>query len=518
MKKTLSILLICVLALGLLAGCGSSSTTTPPAATTATQAPATSAPAAAKTEITIAIQGEPTTLDTQYPDDGNMRTITWSIFEPLYKLDGVTLEPIPCLATDYEIVDDLTWKFTVRDGVTFHDGSAFTVDDAVYSINRIIDPEYNSQIFSDFESIAKAEKVDDKTLTITTSVPDPILLKRLTKLDMVSKSFTEGKSVNDLTSVANGTGPYKLDNWTRGQQIVISRNANYWGEQPVLEKATYRFIEEVVTRAAALKTGEIDIAMNMYPEYVADLPKVFSGVGTETSWVRFNQRAGLMKDKNMRLAANYAIDLDGLAEALFGGYARPCEGQMGRDGYFGFSEKVNKYPYDVEKAKALLAEAGYKGEPIQFLSERGRWLKDGELTEAVAAQLLEAGFNVETKFVSWQEWLDTLFDPNKTPDMQFSCTSNEFFDMDRTYSALVHKSGTQSAVNNDEYNKMIEEAKSEMDFAKRQDIYDSLVQKLYDDPFAIYLLVLDDLHGGAANLNWTLRQDSRIYISELSFS
>lgn len=516
MKKTLSILLICVFALGILAGCGSSGTTAPTTSTTPTEA--TGAPAAPKTEITIAIQGEPTTLDTQYPDDGNMRTITWSIFEPLYKLDGVTLEPVPCLATDYEIVDDLTWKFTIRDGVTFHDGSAFTVDDAVYSINRIIDPEYNSQIFSDFDSIAKAEKVDDKTLTITTSIPDPILLKRLTKLDIVSQSFTEGKTMDQLTQVANGTGPYKLDNWTRGQRIVIARNDNYWGEKPVLEKATYRFIEEVVTRAAALKTGEIDIAMNMYPEYVADLPKVFSGIGTETSWVRFNQRSGIMKDQNMRLAANYAIDLDGLAEALFGGYARPTEGQMGRDGYFGFSDKVEKYPYDVEKAKALLEEAGYKGEPIQFLSERGRWLKDGELTEAVAAQLMEAGFNIETKFVSWQEWLDTLFDPNKTPDLQFSCTSNEFFDMDRTYSALVHKTGTQSAVDNAEYNAMIEEAKSEMDLEKRQEIYDSLVQKLYDDPFAIYLLVLDDLHGGAENLNWTLRQDSRIYISELSFS
>ena len=102
--------------------------------------------------------------------------------------------------------------------------------------------------------------------------------------------------------------------------------------------------------------------------------------------------------------------------------------------------------------------------------------------------------------------------------MQFSCNSNEFFDMDDTYSMLVHKAGPQSGVDNAEYNAMVEAARSEMDFAKRQQIYDSLVQKLYDDPFAIYLLVLDDLHGGAANLNWTLRQDSRLYLKELSFS
>ena len=131
---------------------------------------------------------------------------------------------------------------------------------------------------------------------------------------------------------------------------------------------------------------------------------------------------------------------------------------------------------------------------------------------------MEAGFNIETRFVSWNEWLDTLFDRSKTPDLQFSSTSNEFFDMDRSYSTLVHSTGTQTGVVNEEYDALIEAARSEMDSAKRQEIYDELAVKLHEDPFAIYLLILDDLHGGAANLNWKLREDSRIYISEMSFS
>ncbi|MEA4891628.1 MAG: ABC transporter substrate-binding protein [Peptococcaceae bacterium] len=518
MKKSLSILLICLMAIGLLAGCGGDSgTTTPPPADNNQPDPG-AASGTPKTDIVLAIQGEPTTMDPQYPDDGNMRTITWSVFEPLYKLNGDTLEPEPCLATGYENIDELTWQFTIRDGVKFHDGGDFTVDDAVFSVNRIIDPDFGSQILSDFETIKEAVKVDDKTFQIITQQPDPILLKRLTKLDMVDKEFTEAHTNEQLTLVANGTGPYKLDHWTRGVEVVITRNPEYWGEQPVLEKATYRFIEEVVTRSSALKTGEIDLAVNMYPEYVADLPQVLSGPGVETYWVRFNQFSGLMVNKELRQAMNYAIDREGIADALFAGYARPCEGQMGRDGYFGYSDKVSAYPYDVAKAKELMAQAGYNGEVIQLLSERGRWLKDGEVTEAVAANLTEAGFNIETKFVSWNEWLDILFDRSKTPDLQFSSTSNEFFDMDRTYSAILHSTGTQTGVVNAEYDKMIEEAKSEMDPAKREAIYDELVQKLYDDPFAIYLLILDDLHGGAANLNWKLREDSRIYISEMSFS
>lgn len=516
MKKTLSILLICMLAIGLLAGCGGGGETTGGNTDPGTTDPGTTGEP--KTDIVLAIQGEPTTMDPQYPDDGNMRTVTWSVFEPLFKLDGDTLEPIPCLATGYETIDDHTWQFKIQEGVKFHEGQAFTADDAVFSVNRIINPDYGSQILSDFDTIKEAVKVDDTTFQIITKEPDPILLKRLTKLDIVSKEFTEAHTDEELTLVANGTGPYKLDHWTRGVEIVITRNPEYWGEQPVLEKATYRFIEEVVTRSSALKTGEIDVAVNMYPEYVSDLPQVLSGPGVETYWVRFNQFNGLMINKELRLAMNYAVDREGIADALFAGYARPCEGQMGRNGYFGYSDKVSDYGYDVEKAKELMAQAGYNGEVIQLLSERGRWLKDGEVTEAVAANLMEAGFNIETRFVSWNEWLDTLFDRSKTPDLQFSSTSNEFFDMDRTYSALVHSTGTQTGVVSEEYDALIEAARSEMDSAKRQEIYDELAVKLHEDPFAIYLLILDDLHGGAANLNWKLREDSRIYISEMSFS
>lgn len=509
MKRFLSIILIVGLTLSLiLTGCGGKKEA---------EAPASSAPPAPKTDIVIALQGEPTTMDTHYPDDGNMRVVTWNIFEPLYKLNGKTLEPDPCLATGYKVVDKVTWEFTLREGVKFHDGSDFTADDAVYSINRIIDPDFGSQILSDFSTIKKAEKIDDKTIRIITNGADPILLKRLTKLDMVSKKFTEGKTEDQLTLVAMGTGPYIFDKWERGLSITVNANPNYWGTKPKIQKATFRFIEEPITRLSALKTGEINLAVNMYPEYAAELPKVFTEVGLETYWIRFNQFKGIMKNKDIRMAANYAIDLEGLSKALFLGYAAPCQGQMGREGYFGYSNSVKMYPYDVAKAKELLAKAGYKGEPVELLSERGRWLKDGELTEAVAAQLTEAGFNVVTKFVSWNEWLDTLFDRSKTPDLQFSSTSNEFFDMDRTYSALVHGKGTQAGLDNPKYNKMIEEARVEMDPAVREKMYDELVKTLHEDPFAIYLLILNDLHGGSKNLVWTPREDSRIYLNEMYF-
>ena len=395
--------------------------------------------------LVIALQGEPSTMDAQFADDTNMFWVTWQINEPLVGYNGETLEVEPMLAESFENVDENTWQFKLRQGVKFHDGTDFTVDDAVYSINRIIDPNYGSQFASDFSTIDKAEQVDDTTFKIITKGPDPILLKRLTKLYMVSKAATEGKSNEELATVSNGTGPYKLAEWNRGSEIKLSAFDGYWGDAPAIKNLTYRFISEASTRVSALQTGEINIAVNMLPEYVDQLPQVVTGDGMENYFLRFNASSGIMQSKELRLACNYAVDKDAIAESLFLGYAKPEPGQIAGEGTTGYTPSVTAYPYDLEKAKELIAASGYNGEPIELISEKTRWIKDGEVTETVASMLQEAGLNVEVKFVSWNEWLDILFDKSKAPDMIFSSTSDEMRDVDRVLSSGIASDGTQSA-------------------------------------------------------------------------
>lgn len=507
-----------------LSGCGSTtgSGTTPAAAASTEGASAEGTGSVTETGISgdslvVALQGEPSTLDAQFADDTNMFWVTWQINEPLVVFNGETLEIEPLLATSWESVDDTTWTFTIREGVTFHDGSAFTVDDAVYSINRIIDPEYASQFSSDFSTIESAEKVDDTTFTLTTIGPDPILLQRLTKLYMVSQATVEGKSNEDLVMVSNGTGPYRFLSWDRGSQIELEAYDSYWGDAPAISHVTFRFIEEASTRVSALQAGEIDIAVNMLPEYVDQLPQIVTGEGMENYFMRFNAKSGVMANADLRLACNYAIDKDAIAESLFMGYAHPEPAQIASEGTTGYTESIEAYPYDVDKAKELIAQSGYNGEAIQLISEKTRWTKDGEVTEAVAAMLQEVGLNVEVKFVSWNEWLDILFDQSKAPDLMFSSTSNEFRDVDRILSSQVHSAGTQSAMSNPEYDSLIEAAQVEMDADARQAIYDDLNTRLYDDPPKLYLVSVDELHGAAANLDWTLRRDCRTYLKNVSY-
>ena len=505
-----------------LTGCGSTSGTNSQAVTTGTN-DSVEASAADKTStsdkdsLVVALQGEPSTLDAQYADDTNMFWVTWQINEPLVMFNGDTLEIEPVLATEWTNVDQTTWQFTIREGVKFHDGSDFTVEDAVYSVNRIVDPAYGSQFASDFSTIVSAEAVDDKTFTITTNGPDPILLQRLTKLYMVDKETVDGKSNEVLVSVANGTGPYKFVAWERGKLIDLAAFDSYWGDAPAITNITFRFIEEASTRVSALQTGEINIAVNMLPEYVEQLPQVVTGEGMENYFMRFNTTSGIMANADLRLACNYAIDKEGIAESLFLGYATPEPGQIASEGTTGYTSGLEAYPYDVEKAKELIAKSGYNGETIELVSEKTRWTKDGEVTEAVAAMLQEVGLNVEVKFVSWNEWLDILFDKSKTPDLMFSSTSNEFRDVDRILSSQVHSSGTQSAMDNAEYDALIDEARTEMDAEKRQAIYNDLNTRLYDDPPKLYLISVDELHGASADLNWSIRKDCRVYFKFLSY-
>ncbi|MCR4398022.1 MAG: ABC transporter substrate-binding protein [Firmicutes bacterium] len=466
-----------------------------------------------KDSIVIALQGEPTTLDPQFPDDGNMRTVTENVFEGLLEMDGRTLKPKPCLADSYRALDDTTWEFKIRSGVKFQNGEPLTADDIVFSVNRIIDPAFKSQIAGNFRTITGARKIDESTVHVLTNGPDPVLPVRITGLKIVNKKHVEA-SGDAVGTKPIGTGPYRVTGWSRGVNITVEAFDDYWGTKPTIRRATYRFIEEGSTRLSALKANEIDLAVNMLPEYVKDVPKVESVEGLEFPFVRLNQFKGVMKNKLLRQAANYAIDKEALATSLYGGYAVVAQGQLFKPGYVGFNPSLKPYPYDPAKAKDLIQQAGYKGEKVQLVAERGRWLKDGELAEAVSMMLRDVGFNVELKYYDWSGWLKILFDRNLAPDMILSFHSNDMFDADRTFSSLVHSKGPMSSYG-DSLDQAIDSARNEMDPAKRQRMYEEIGRAIYDDPAFIFLLNLKDIYGLSKDLDWKPRQDEKRLLLEM---
>lgn len=507
-KRVLGALVVLLLAVSLiLSGCGGASTAT----TSSTQ----QKEQPKKDTITIAIPNEPSTMDVQFADDGNMRAVTNNVTQGLLLMDGKTLKPVPGLATEYKRTSDTEWDIKLRQNVTFQNGNPFTADDVVYSVKRVIDPNFKSNISGFFSTFKDVQKVNDYEIKFITTGPDPAFPTRLTMLDILNKKEMEA-SPDKIKTAVSGTGPYKIVSWTKGQNIVLERYDGYWGTKPQIKNVKYRFIEEDATRAAALKNGEVDFATTMLPEYVDQLPQVKTAEGLEFSLVRMNAMNGVMKDPKIRQAASYAINWDAIAKSLYQGYASIAPGQVFKPSYAGFDPNIKAYPFDLAKAKQLLSEAGYKGEPIEFVGEQGRWLKDGEQIQTIAQMLRDAGFNVNVKMLAFSKWLEVLFARDKAPDMIFTFHSNDIYDADRTFSTYVLTSGPGSSYPNT-LDQQIIQARTELDPQKRQKMYEAIDQKLYDDPAWINGINIKDIDGMAKDVVYQPREDGRLAVFDMSF-
>jgi peptide/nickel transport system substrate-binding protein len=463
-------------------------------------------------EVTIALGSEPTTLDPQLREDGGERAVNDNIYETLMLRtpDGKLVAGLA--AAQPELIDPKTWEVKLRPGIKFHNGEPFNADAVVYSIRRIIDPKFNSEQISFFETIKGAEKVDDLTLRITTKGPDPILLSRLYWMKMVPLVFSKDPK---FAETPIGTGPYKFVHWNRGQDIVLTANKDYWGPAPAITDVKYRFVEEPGTRLAGLKAGEFDVITNLLPEFTQQVPQAIHILGLEHPIIILNADGGPTKDVRVRQALNYAVDKEALAEGLFEGFAQIAQGQLLSPSFFGFNENVHAYPYDPEKAKSLLKEADAQGATVELIGTAGRWLKDRELVEAVAAFWDAVGLKTKVRIFEFNEYLNRLFDRKTRADAIFVVSSNELLDADKSFSAYYRAGGIGSSNSDKELAALIDNARTETDFARRQALYHQAVKRAYDQAYFVWLLNIEDIYGVSARISWQGRVDAKILVSEM---
>jgi peptide/nickel transport system substrate-binding protein len=380
------------------------------------------------------------------------------------------------------------------------------------SVKRIIDPKFNSEQISFFETIKDAKKVDDLTLRIITKGPDPILLSRLYWMKIVPPGHAQDAKFAERPV---GTGHYKFVRWNRGQDIILTVNNDYWGKKPAIKEVKYRFVEESGTRLAGLMAGEFDVITNLLPEFTGQVPQAIHILGLEHPIIILNADGGPTKDVRVRKALNYAVDKAALAEGLFEGFAQVAQGQLLSPSFFGFNKNVQAYPYDPEKAKALLAEAGATGSTVELIGTAGRWLKDRELVEAVAAYWQAVGIKAKVRIFEFNEYLNRLFDRKTRADGIFVVSSNELLDADKSFSAYYRSGGIGSSNSDKELAALIDQARTETDVAKRAALYHQAVKRAYDQAYFVWLLNIEDIYGVSARIKWPARVDAKILVNEM---
>jgi len=300
--------------------------------------------------------------------DRDTEAVLRNIFDSLTKRlpDG---EVEPMLATDWRAIDDLTFEFDLREGVTFHNGEPLTADDVVFTFDRILTEGgvdgQTSPRAGLIGPLSHVEKVDDYTVRFVyqETFPQALVLQGLTHFQIVPKDHLEEVGVAAFMEQPIGSGPFR---WVQGEldsQIRLERYDGYWAGTPPLQTVVFRMMPEPSTRIAALLAGEVHIIHAVPPDLVDRIDSVpgvsvHTGLGTRSAQVELNNRVPPFNDRNIRLALNYAIDWDSILDNIYQGYADRLATAFLPSG-FGFAEDLEPFPYDPERAKELLQEAGY---------------------------------------------------------------------------------------------------------------------------------------------------------------
>jgi len=365
---------------------------------------------AAKDSLTKGMVLEPPHLDPTAGAAAAIDEVVYAnIFEGLTRI-GENGEVLPALAESWEISDDgLTYTFHLADGVTFHDGAAFDAGDVVFSFQRAMaDDSVNAQKQL-FSAIDRVTAPDDETVVVTLKQPAGNLLFNLGWGDAV---IVDPASADANKQTPVGTGPFTFDRWVSGDRVELSKNPDYWGEPAALERVTFKFIPDPAAAAAALLSGDVDAFANfpaaeLVPQFESD-PRFAVVIGStegETILSTNNAKAPFDEMK-VRQAVAHALDRQAIIDGLFG-YGTPI-GTHFAPHHPAYVDLVELYPHDPEKAKALLAEAGYPDgfEATLKLPPPAYARRGGEI---VAAQLGEVGIELEIIPVEWAQWLDQVF-------------------------------------------------------------------------------------------------------------
>jgi peptide/nickel transport system substrate-binding protein len=383
-------------------------------------------------------QGDALSMDPHSLNETTQLGFTHNVFEPLVARDA-QLKPTPALATSWKQTAPTVWRFELRRGVSFHDGTPFTADDVVFSFQRAADP--GSDMRGTVGQIKEVRKLDASTVEIVTTVPVPILPDQLTLFYIMSRVWCEAnnatkpvdkrKGVENAASVrANGTGPFRLRSREPGVRTVLARNPQYWDKiEGNVTEVVWTPIGNDATRVAALKSGEIDLMQpvpvqdaerlkqdpNLKVLQGAELRTIFLGMDSKRDELLFSNIKGKnpFKDRRVRQAVYQAIDVEAIRTRIKRGAGTPTN-LMIAPGVNGFVAELNKRPpFDPEASKKLLADAGYpNGFEVKMNCPNDRYVNDGEICQAVAGMLARVGIKINLEAESKATYFPKILSRN----------------------------------------------------------------------------------------------------------
>ena len=469
-----------------------------------------------KDPLVVIQSAEPTGLDPVTNRTVPAYAVTVNIFDSLLRKepDG---RNVPALAESYLKESATSYLFRLRSGVLFQNGEPLTADAVKYTVDKIFDPASKSTRANDLSWIDHVEVVDKLTARIIAKRPFPLADHYFSELQIVPPVYREKVGAQKFNEEPIGTGPYKFVRWDRGNRVVLQRNDNYWRSAAPAQYVEFQFVSSAASRVATLLSGRADLIVD--PPVTAksqidgNTKTVFaSEIGTRVLFVGLDTvQDSPLKDVRVRQALNYAVDKTAIVSKLIGASSEATTTLLtARD--FGFSPDVKPYPYDPQKARQLLAAAGYpNGFSVKIDATAGRYINDTAVVQAIAGYLGEVGVKAEINTLEFGAFNGVLF-AHKTSPMYFVGWGNPVFDASYVFNFVTMTGSLLRTIEDPAIDKLLKDANESTDQAARKSLYAKAGALINDAAPAIFLYKQPVLYGMSRRLDWKPRADEFLYM------
>lgn len=489
-KRLIALSLALVMVFALLSGCAKTGTETTAKGDTTAKTDATTGNEKRRTDIVIGTGSDIVSTDPHKQNDTASKRALTMLYDTLIMIDKDGSTFLPGLAEKWEVVSDTEYVFHLRKGVKFHNGDEMKASDVKFTLERCAESP-KSRIAVD--SVKEVTVVDDYTVKVTTDKPfAPFLFNMASyNVGILNEKYTKEQGDN-FQKAPIGTGPMKFKSWVPNDKFEAVRNDDYWNGKPITTSITIRVIPEATSKTIALETGEVDFVDgvasvdNERVKKNADLKTVDQVQGAVT-YIGMNYLQKPLDDLRVRKALAYAVNRDDIIDVVLEGYGEKIN-TVFPTMMPGYNADVKGYEYDVEKAKALLTEAGFpNGFTIEMATsgdERNR------IAQLVQANYAEVGVNLDIQLLEWGAYLEYVGgDNHKMFILGWSNPYNPDGNMYDTFHKDRPATTNRTHYKNDEVSALIEKARTELDWAKREPMYKQLQEMVMEDPVWIPLFV-----------------------------
>ena len=473
-----------------------------------------------KQTITFANTTDISTMDPRNANSTAMATILLHVYNGLLKVDADG-NVVPDLAESYKQISDTEWEFTLRDGVKFQDGSPFTADDVKYTLDTIADDSKKFKLRSDF-SFMKARVIDPLHVVITTNEPYAAFPLRLTYVKIIPKNYVEKVGDAEFAKKPIGTGPYKFVSWQKGDRVELAANEDYFGGAPTIKRVVARVIPEASSRIAALESGEVDIAATITTSEVERIKqkdglKVVGNPTTRVVFIGLNAKnCEPLKDVKVRQALNYAVDRDSIIKGVLDGYGNKIA-TISTPQYEGYDKNIIPYEYNPDKAKKLLADAGYPGGFSVDFSATNATMNGTDVVQAIASQLSQVGIKCNVIQEEPNQQREKISSGQVAP-LYINGIGGPYSNLDLVAKLGFGTGERYSTYSNPVFDDLRKQAISTIDLDHRLSLDSQLQEMAKNEAPAIFLWQQQMLYAFNANKlkGWTPRIDEMIDVTGVS--